>query len=133
MKKSEKIIAAILTMAVGVLLIVQQNNFIGLLMTIAGVCLIVFGALDVLHREIPPAVVKIVVGALIIVCGWVLIEAVLYIVAAILLIAGILLLYDKIKKKVVCDTLLFTALEYAVPSLFILIGFLLLFHHALLQ
>ena len=130
MKKSEKIIAAILTMAVGVLLIVLQNNFIGLLMTIAGVCLIVFGALDIFHREIPPAVVKIVTGVLIIVCGWALIEAVLYIVAALLLIAGILLLYDKIKKKVVCDTLLFTALEYAVPSLFILIGFLLLFHQA---
>lgn len=130
MKKTEKIIAAILTMAVGVLLIVLQNNFIGLLMTIAGVCLIVLGALDVFHREVPPAVVKIVTGALIIVCGWALIEAVLYIVAALLLIAGILLLYDKIKKRVVCDTLLLTALEYAVPSLFVLIGFLLLFHQA---
>ena len=130
MKKSEKIIAAILTMAIGVLLIVMQNNFIGLLMTIAGICLIVFGALDVFHREVPPAVIKIVTGALLIVCGWVLIEAVLYIAAAILLIAGILLLYDKIKKRVVCDTLLLTALEYAVPSLFVLIGFLLLFHQA---
>ena len=130
MKKSEKVIAAILTMSIGVLLIVLQDNFIGLLMTLAGICLIAFGALDIFHREVPPAVIKIVVGVLVIVCGWVLVEAVLYIVAAFLLIAGILLLYDKIKKKVRCDTLLLTALEYAVPALFVLIGVLLLFHQA---
>ncbi len=130
MKKSEKIIAAIITMAIGVLLIVLQDNFVGLLMTLAGICLIVFGALDIFHHEVPPAVIKIVVGALIIICGWVLVEAVLYIVAALLLIVGILLLYDKIKKRVVCDTLLLTALEYAIPALFVLIGILLLFHQA---
>lgn len=130
MKKSEKIIAAILTMTIGVLLIVMQDNFIGLLMTLTGICLIAFGALDIFHREVPPAVIKIVVGVLIIVCGWVLVEAVLYIAAAFLLIAGILLLYDKIKKRVVCDTPILTALEYALPTLCVLIGILFLFHQA---
>ena len=77
MKKSEKITAAILTMVVGVLLIAMQDNFIGLLMSIAGVCLIVLGVVDIFHHFIPPAVVKIVSGILIIVCGWVLVEAVL--------------------------------------------------------
>lgn len=131
MKRTERITAAILTIAVGILLMVMQDRFIGWLMTIAGVCLIVLGAVDFFHRFIPPAVVKIVSGILIIVCGWVLVEAVLYIVSALLLIAGILLLYDKIKKRVSCDTLLKAVLQYAVPSFFVVIGFLLLFHQAL--
>ncbi len=128
MKKTEKVVTAIATMAIGVLLIVLQNNFISLLMTVAGVCLIVFGVLDIFHHAIPPAVVKIVTGALIIVCGWALVQAVLYIVAAILLIVGILMLYDKLKKRIRCDSWLLTALEYALPAICIIIGCLLLFH-----
>lgn len=131
MKKSEKIIAAVLTMVVGVLLIAMKDNFIGILMSIAGICLIVLGVIDLINGEVPPAVVKFVVGALVILCGWVLVEAVLYIVAAILLIFGILLLYDMIKKKHACDTLWHTLLQYAVPVICILIGGLLLFHQAL--
>ena len=130
MKKTERIIAAVLTMVVGVLLIAMQDKFIGLLMSIAGACLIVLGVVDLCHRYVPPAVVKMVSGVLIIVCGWVLVEAVLYIVSAMLLIAGILVLYDKIKKRVRCDTVFKTVLEYVMPSMFILIGGVLLFHQA---
>ena len=130
MKRSEKIIAAILTMVFGILLIAMQDNFISILMTIGGVCLIVLGVVDIFQRFIPPAVIKIVSGILIIVCGWALVEAVLYVVAALLLIAGILLLYDKIRKRVSCDTLWKTILEYALPAVCILIGALLLFHQA---
>lgn len=131
MKKSEKIAVAVVTMVVGVLLIAMRDNFIGIIMSVAGVALIALGILDVFNRLIPPAVVKGVAGALIIVCGWVLVEAVLYIVAALLLISGILLLYDKIKKGVHCNNLLFTVLEYVTPAVFILIGVLFLFHQAM--
>ncbi len=130
MKKTEKIIVAAVTMAIGVLLIVLQNNFISLLMTILGVCLIAYGVLDIFHHEIPPAVIKLVAGLLIIVCGWALVQAVLYIVAAILLIVGALMLYDKIKKKVRWDNWILTALEYAAPVVCILIGGLLLFQQS---
>ena len=130
MKKTEKIISAVLTMVVGILLIAMQDKFIGILMSIAGACLVVLGIVDLFHRCVPPAVIKIISGIVIIVCGWVLVEAVLYIVAAMLLIAGTLLLYDKIKKRVRCETLLKTVLEYVLPSVFIVIGCLLLCHQA---
>lgn len=130
MKKSERIISAILTMVIGVLLITMKDNFIGLLMTVAGGCLIILGIIDVFHRVVPPAVVKIVVGVLIIVCGWALVRAVLYIVSAILLIGGILILYDKIKRKYRCVSIVYTVCEYAIPSVLIFIGALLLFHQA---
>ncbi len=130
MKKTEKIIAAIVTIVIGILLIVLKNNFIGILMTIGGGCLIVFGLIDLIQKEIPSAVVKLVVGVLIIVCGWALVQAVLYIAAGLLLIAGILLVYHKIKINAGCGNLLITVMEYALPVLMIVIGGLLLFHQA---
>ena len=130
MKKTEKIIAAVLTMALGILLIIMKGNFISILMTVAGLCLIVLGVSDMIHRCVAQAVVKSIVGVFVIVCGWATVGAVLYIVSAILLIFGILLLYDKIKRGVRCRALLNTVLEYTVPSICILIGVLLLFHRA---
>lgn len=130
MKQSEKIISAILTMVVGVLLITMKDNFISILMTIAGGCLIVVGVVDACNRLLPPAVIKIVSGLLLIICGWAVVRAVLYIVAALLLVGGILLLYDKIKRRCKCEKLLFTISEYATIGIMIFIGFLLLFHQA---
>ena len=131
MKKSEKIVVAILTMVMGVLLIIMKDNFIGVLMSAIGLGLIIFGVVDIVENAVPPAVIKIVGGALTIICGWWVIEAVLYVLAAVLLICGILLLYDKIKQKVYCKTLLYAVCEYAASVACILIGALLLFHRSL--
>ena len=128
MKKTEKIISAILTILVGVLLIVVKGAFIGVLMTVAGCGLIIFGVIDLFQRLIPIAVIKLVVGIFIIICGWTLVRAVLYVVAAILLIAGILLLYDKLKNHCRRESLLLTICEYVTPCMLIVIGALLLFH-----
>ena len=118
-------------MIFGILLMVMKDNFIGVLMTIAGLALMVLGIVDIFQRLIPPAVVKMVSGVLLIVCGWALVEAVLYVLSAMLLIAGILLLYDKIRKRVVCETIWWTVLEYTLPCICIVIGGLLLFHQVL--
>lgn len=128
MKKTEKMVSALLTIALGVLLIVLKGSVISILMTVLGVGLIAFGLVDLCNRLIPPAVVKIVVGAIVILCGWVIVEAVLYVLAAALLIVGILLLYEKITSKIVCPTFWQTVCEYAVPVVFILIGIFLLFN-----
>jgi uncharacterized membrane protein HdeD (DUF308 family) len=128
MKKSEQIILAVCTIAFGILLMVLKANFIGILMTVAGVLLIVFGCVDIARRLIPFAVIKIVTGVLIILCGWVLVKAVLYIIAGLLLIAGILLLYDTIKSKRCVGKGINAILEYVKPILLIVIGGLLLFH-----
>ena len=128
MKKSEKIISAVLMMVLGVMFIILKDKFIGLLMTVAGISLIVLGVTDIVDNLVPPAVIKIVSGILVILCGWFVVEAVLYILAGILLVLGILLLYDQIKSWDGCDTLWQTLLSYAVPILCIAIGVVLLFH-----
>lgn len=128
MKKSEKIISALLMMVLGIMFIILKDKFIGLLMTVAGISLIVLGVVDIVENLIPPAVIRIVSGLLVIICGWVVVEAVLYILAGVLLVVGILLLYDEIKNGERCDSLLQKLLKYAVPIICIAIGILLLFH-----
>ena len=129
MKKSEKIIAAVLIMIISVLLITLKGKFIGVVATVAGVSLIVLGIVDIFGVGIPPAVVKIVVGLLIVICGFALVRAVVYVVAALLLIVGILLLYDKLKNGTHCIETAQKICEIALPSICILIGVLLLFHN----
>ena len=80
------------------------------------------------HRLFPFAVIKIVTGLLLIICGWTLVKAVLYILSGLLLIAGILLLYDKLKNKNCPKKGIGVFMEYAKPILLIAIGGLLLFH-----
>lgn len=128
MKRTEKIFSALLTIALGVLLIVLQGDVISILMTVLGIGLLSFGIMDIYNKLVPPAVVKFVVGVVVILCGWVIVEAVLYVVASLLLIAGILLLYEKIKNKIVCNVVWQTICEYAAPAICIVIGGLLLFN-----
>jgi len=129
-KRSEMIVSALLTMALGVLLIVLRARFISIVLTVAGVCLIALGVVDLFYKRVPPSVIKIVSGVLIIVCGWMVVSAVLYVIAAVLLVCGILLLYDKIRSCVRGVNLFYTICEYAAPCVAIIIGFLLLFNQS---
>ena len=128
MKKSEKIISAVAVMLLGILLLVMKDNFIGILMTLAGVCFIVLGVVDILAQSVATASLKIVCGIFVAVCGWVLVQAVLYIIAAVMLILGVLLLYELLKNVGWGNDWLYLVCEYAVPVLCLLIGGLLLFH-----
>lgn len=128
MKKSEKIITALLTIGIGILLMVLKGRFINLVMTIVGAGLIVVGIVDLFSRVFPPAVVKMCTGVLIIVCGWAAVSAVLYVVSAILLVFGILLLYEKLKRRITCNPTWHLLFHYAVPTGMILVGILFLFH-----
>ena len=131
MKKSEKIIAAILVMVVGVLFILMEDRFVGVLMSVLGLGFIVFGVVDMIQSLIPPAVIKIVGGFLLIISGWLVVEAVLYVLAACLLVFGILLLYDELKHGSRCGAGLRNICLYAVPSICIFLGVLLLFQQSL--
>ena len=97
MKKTEKLISALATITLGVLLIILQGSVVSILMTVLGVGAIVFGVIDLFNKNFPHAVVKIVCGVVIIICGWVIVSAVLYVLAGLLLIVGILLVYEKIR------------------------------------
>ncbi len=127
MTKTEKLIVALGVMVLGVLFILLQDKFIGILMTAVGICLIALGGIDVFHGQIAQAVVKLVSGLLLIICGWTLVEGVLYILSAALLIFGILAIYDKIKHGYRKDVLWQTLVSFSLPVLAAAMGILLLF------
>lgn len=128
MNKSEKIITAIFTIAIGVLLIIMKGEMISVFMTILGVSLLVLGLIDLLKKNIPLATVKIVLAAVIILFGWTIVSAVVYIIAALVLIVGILTLYDCIRFKMRCLRGI-EALKLLLPSIVcIMIGLILFFN-----
>ena len=128
MKKSEKVIAAVLTMIIGALLIALKGKFVGVVAVVVGVSLIVLGIVDIFGTGVPPAVIKIVYGAIVIVCGFSVVRAVVYVISAALLIVGALLLYDKLKNGLRCMSIPQRVCEIAIPSVCLFIGILLLFH-----
>ena len=133
MKRTEKLISAFLLMTLGVMFMLLKDDFIGILMTVVGGALLVLGVVDIFQQSIPLAIVKLVSGLLVIVCGWAVVEAVLYILSGLLLTIGLLMLYDKLKRRVRCATVWLTALEYATAGICIGIGVLLLFHQTALM
>lgn len=128
MNKSQKIISAILTIALGVLLIAMRGEMISVFMTILGVALIVLGTIELIQKYVTQAVIKIVVGGLIILFGWTLVSAVVYIIAAFVLIVGILGLYDCLRYCVKCLRGMEIVKEIAIPATCILIGLTLFFN-----
>ncbi len=128
MKKSEMIISAIFTIAIGVLLMIMKGEMISVFMTVLGVSLIVFGLLDLLQKNVPFAVVKIVVGGVVILFGWTIVSAVVYILASIVLIVGILALYDCLRYRLHCVQGKEALKILATPVVCILIGLILFFN-----
>lgn len=128
MNKSEKVISSVFTIALGVLLIVMKDEMLSVFMTILGVALIVIGFIELLQKNVPPAVFKIVFGGLIILFGWTIVTAVVYITAALVLIVGILALYDCLRYKLKCAQGLELIRALAMPAVCILIGVILFFN-----
>ena len=129
MKKTEKIVAAVCIMVFGVLFMILKSHLIGIFMTVLGIGLLVFGVIDAFHQKIAWAVIKIVFGALVIICGWTLFEAVLYVLSAALFALGILIFYELIRYQLcgVCLKELRCVIKLIQPALCILIGLLFLF------
>ena len=128
MKKSERIAVALFIICLGILAIVLRGKLIEIFTSVAGLALIVLGVVDLIYKRIPPAVVKIVSGALILICGLTLVGIVLYLIAGLLLVAGILVAYEKYKARKCRQDIKEMLFEYATPILLITIGLLLLFN-----
>ena len=128
MRKSEKILSSIFTIALGVLLIVMKGEMISVFMTILGVALIVLGCIELFERNVTQAVIKLVFGALIIFFGWTIVSAVVYIIAAMVLVVGILALYDCIRFHIHCLSREEVIRTLLTPIFCILIGLTLFFN-----
>lgn len=129
MKKTEKIVVALLTLLLGIALLILRGSLISVLMSVVGIVFIAFGIIQWIKGQIVLAIIKAVIGIVLIICGWTVVSAVLYVLAAAVMITGILLLYEQLKNQGCGATLLQKIAAFAYPIVCILIGFFLLFNN----
>jgi hypothetical protein len=128
-KKTEKVVVALLTLLLGIALLILRGSLISVLMSVVGIVFIAFGIIQWIKGQIVLAIIKAVIGIVLIICGWTVVSAVLYVLAAAVMITGILLLYEQLKNQGCGATLLQKIAAFAYPIVCILIGFFLLFNN----
>ena len=121
MKVSNKLLTAILTVALGVMFIILKGEVVSIAMTVLGVALLVAAVIDLVNKQVPPAIVKGVMGAAVILFGWLFVSLALYVMAAVLLIYGLLIVYELAKAKTK------KVLSYVGPVIMIVAAICLLF------
>lgn len=129
MKKTEKLIASIVAIALGVLLIVLKGTTVQVITSIFAVLLLVLGVMDFVAREAQIGALKCVAGIFILAFSWLILSTVLYAIAAILLVTAVWWVYELWRTSCLRSFTYHAFLMYARPLLLALIGVFLLFHN----
>jgi uncharacterized membrane protein HdeD (DUF308 family) len=120
-KKNSELFSSILYIIVGILLIFFPENAVSWAMTIAGIVFIVSGILDMIRKNWAGGAISLIIGLVIIILGWKLVEVVLLVLGVLIAIKGIIALINVFKKSKK------NALEILFPILTIVIGIMLAF------
>ena len=86
--KNNKMIQAIAYLVIGILFCIFQSGMLGWLMTAVGVLLVVMGVSDALSKDYVSAIIKIAVGIVIALGGWLFVEIVLLVLGIVVIING---------------------------------------------
>ena len=128
MKKTEKLIASIVAIALGILLIILKGTTVQVITSIFAVLLLVLGIMDFVAGEGQIATLKCVAGIFILAFSWLILSTVLYVIAGMLLVASVWWVYELWKTSCVRSFGYHFLLMYARPIFLALIGVFLLFH-----
>lgn len=144
MKMSSKISSAVIAIAIGIMFIVLKSNVISITMTIIGAAVIIMSLVDFANKETRDGVIKCVIGAAVLVLGWLLVEIAIYLISGLFIIFGILQIISAIRMNEFCNSVqkvfmiikpvatlaagfcLFFNKNSTVDAIFIVIGVLLL-------
>lgn len=121
MKTSANFFISLLTIVIGVLFAVMQGGVISIAMTVLGVGLIIWAVMDLLEKDYVPCAIKAIIGAVVITCGWLIADVMLFVFAGLLLIYAVYQLYLLIKNNKR------KAVKFIEPVLYLAIAVLLLF------
>ena len=91
-KKTTEIFSSILYIILGVLLIAFPAEAISWAMTIGGIFFIVSGILDVIRRNWIGGAVSIIIGGIVLILGWKLVDIVLLVLGVLIAVKGIIAL-----------------------------------------
>ena len=97
--KSNKTIQAIAYLVIGVLFCIFQAGMLNWLMTAVGVVLVVMGITDALSKNYVSGAIKIAVGLLIALGGWLFVGIILLILGIIVIVNGAKQLIEALKAK----------------------------------
>lgn len=130
MQSSRKndVLLSLALLATGIMFLAFRGEFIGIVMTVIGASLIVFGIINIFYGDLYQAIAEAVVGAFIIVFGWLLVSVAFYVIAVALIFYGIVkirLAFTLISAKA---TLFLITVPFVCGILNIVLGFLLFFN-----
>ena len=67
MKKTEKVVVALLTLLLGIALLILRDSLISVLMSVVGIVFIAFGIIQWIKGQIVLAIIKAVIGIVLII------------------------------------------------------------------
>ena len=128
MKKTERFILAIVTIALGILLVALKGATVQIVTSVFAVLLIVLGVLDFISNMPRIGAIKCLIGCLLLAFGWLITSVVLYATCIVLFVVSTWKIIDLWRGR--CARLFGDSalLLYLQPMLLALIGALLLFH-----
>ena len=122
LKKIDKnLFSAILYIALGLLFIIFRGKTVEWAMTIAGIVFLVSGALDVIKKNYTSGGISLIIGAAIILLGWLLTDIVLKVLGILVAVKGIISLLESFKSKKI------NVVEIVYTALTVIAGILLVF------
>ena len=123
MKKTEKLIASIVTVALGVLLIALKGVTVQIVTSIFGILLIVLGVLNLTYKETGLGAAECAFGILIVAFGWLISSVVLYVISVFLFIIAVWWIFELWRARCVRSFSWSSLLQYAQPFFGLFIGF----------
>lgn len=144
--KNSNAILAVALIAVGVIFCALRSEFVSVLLSVVGTLVVLLGIFDLIEKRWTIGGVKMAVGIIVIVCGWLLIDVSLLMLGIVLCIYAIYSLISqislfkraKINDKVfillypivqfVLGILLIVARWYMLDAIFIVLGILLILY-----
>ena len=98
--KYDKLISAICTIALGVLLCIFKQTMLQITITIMGILVMVLGILDITRRkDYPMGTIKIIIGVLAIIFAWLIVSITFIVLGIILIVYGVFLLVNLFKDR----------------------------------
>lgn len=122
--KLSRFVSALLMLVLGILFIVQKAGVLVTALWIFGIVLIVAGVLDILTKNLIPAIVKIALGAFLVIgngAGF-LVSIAIYIIGAVMIVLGAVQFFEIFRKR---SSFLARLFALASAVLYIVIGVLL--------
>lgn len=98
-KRNNALIAALVTIVLGILFLIFKGDVIQIALTIVGAVMIIMSFVDFKNRQTLQGVVKLILGVCVIVFGWIFVNIALYIIAGVLLLLGITQIVSAIRNN----------------------------------